>query len=70
MGYGFLERVYQNALYYSLIDVDIKCEIEKPIKVYHNGRIVGDFKADLLVEDCIILELKACDDINPAHEAQ
>ena len=70
LGYGFLERVYQNALYYALTDEGIKCEAEKQIKVYHNGRVVGDYKADLVVEDCIILELKACEELNPAHEAQ
>lgn len=70
LGYGFLERVYQNALYFALIDEGLKCETEKPIKVYHNGRVVGDYKADILVEDCVILELKACDELNSAHEAQ
>jgi len=70
LGYGFLERVYQNALYFALIDEGLKCETEKSIKVYHNGRVVGDYKADILVENCVILELKACEDLNPAHEAQ
>lgn len=70
LGYGFLERVYQNALYFALIDEGLKCEVEKPIKVYHNGRVVGDYKADLLLEDCVLLELKACEEINPAHETQ
>lgn len=70
LGYGFLERVYQNALYFALVDERIKCEIEKPVKVYHNGRVVGDYRADMIVEDCIILELKACEELNPAHEAQ
>ncbi|MDR1679229.1 MAG: GxxExxY protein [Prevotellaceae bacterium] len=70
LGYGFLERVYQNALYFALIDAGLKCEAEKMIKVYHNDRVVGDYRADLLVEDCILLELKACEEINPAHEAQ
>ena len=70
LGYGFLERVYQNALYFALTDEGIKCEAEKPIKVYHNGRVVGDYRADLVVEDSIILELKACEELNPAHEAQ
>jgi GxxExxY protein len=70
LGYGFLERVYQNALYVALTDGKIKCEVEKPIKVYHNGRVVGDYRTDLVVEDCIILELKACEELNPAHEAQ
>ena len=70
LGYGFLERVYQNALYYALIDEGLKCETEKMIKVYHNGRVVGDYRADLLVEDCVLLELKTSEDINPAHEKQ
>ncbi len=70
LGYGFLERVYQNALYFALTDIGLKCEAEKPIKVYHDDRVVGEYKADLLVEDCVILELKACEDINAAHEAQ
>lgn len=70
LGYGFLERVYQNALYYAILDEGLKCEAEKEIKVFHNGRIVGEYRADLIVEDCIILELKACEDLNPAHEAQ
>ena len=70
LGYGFLERVYQNALYFALMDEGLKCETEKLIKVYHNGRIVGDYRADLLVEDCVLLELKACEELNPAHETQ
>lgn len=70
LGYGFLERVYQNALYYALVDAGLKCEVEKLIQVYHNGRVVGDYRADLVVEDCIILELKACEELDSAHEAQ
>jgi len=70
LGYGFLERVYQNALYFALVEQGLKCEAEKSIKVYHDGHVVGDYRADLLVEECIILELKACEDLNPAHEAQ
>lgn len=70
LGYGFLERVYQNALYFALVNEGLKCEAEKPIKVYHDGYVVGDYRADLLVEDCLILELKACEELNPAHEAQ
>jgi GxxExxY protein len=70
LGYGFLERVYQNALYFALKDEGLKCETEKSINVYHNGRVVGEYRADLLVEDKILLELKACETINPAHEAQ
>ncbi len=70
LGYGFLERVYQNALYFALVEQGLKCEPEKPIKVYHDGHVVGDYRADLLVEDCVILELKACEELNPAHEVQ
>lgn len=70
LGYGFLERVYQNALYYALIDSGLRCEAEKQIKVYHNGRAVGDYRADLIVEGKIILELKACEELDVAHEAQ
>lgn len=44
--------------------------MEKPVKVYHNGRVVGDYRADTVVEESIILELKACEELNPAHEAQ
>ncbi|GAB6011124.1 GxxExxY protein [Viscerimonas tarda] len=45
-------------------------KVEKLIKVYHNGRVVGDYRADLVIENCIILELKACEELNSAHETQ
>ena len=70
LGYGFLENVYKNALYYALIDQGLKCEIEKWIKVHHDGHVVGDYRADLLVEDCVILELKAHEFLNPSNEKQ
>lgn len=70
LGHGFLERVYQNALYFALIDIGLKCEAGKSIKIYHDGHVVGDYRADLIVENCIILELKACEELNPPHEAQ
>jgi GxxExxY protein len=70
LGYGFLEKVYQNALYYALVDEGLKGETEKSIKVYHNRRVVGDYRADLLVEDCVLLELKSSEEINPANEKQ
>jgi len=70
LGYGFLEKVYQNALYYALIDEGLKCEVEKPIKVYHNERVVGDYRADLLVEDCVLLELKSSEELISAYEKQ
>jgi len=70
LGYGFLERVYQNALYYALIDEGLQCETEKSIKVYHNNRVVGDYRADILVENCVLLELKANEELNSANEKQ
>lgn len=70
LGYGFLEKVYKNALYFALIDEGIKCEAEKPIQVHFDGRVVGEYRADILVENRLILELKACEDLNPAHEYQ
>ena len=70
LGYGFLERVYQNALYYALTDEGLNCEAEKLIKVYHNGRVVGDYRADLLVENCVLLELKTNELISSANEKQ
>lgn len=70
LGYGFLERVYQNALYFALMDEGLKCEVETPIKVYYDGRVVGEYRADILVENCIILELKASEEFNLAYENQ
>lgn len=68
--YGFMERVYENALYYELIDRGFKCEPQKRIQVLYKGKIVGDYVADMIVDDCIILELKAIDEIIPANEHQ
>ena len=70
LGYGFLERVYQNALYFALIDEGLQCETEKSIKVYHNGRVVGDYRADLLVENCVLLEIKTSEELSDANEKQ
>ncbi|MFW0736083.1 GxxExxY protein [Flavobacterium sp. T12S277] len=70
LGYGFLERVYQNSLYLELKNKGLKVEAEKKIIVYYKGTKVGEYYADLVVEDLIILELKAADSIAPAFENQ
>lgn len=70
LGYGFLEKVYENALCKELIAQGLKCEAQKEIKVYYKGDVVGTYYADLLVEDCIILELKAVAEITPGHKSQ
>lgn len=59
LGYGFLERVYLNAMYIELIAMGFKVEKEKKVLVYYLGNIVGDYQADLIVGDIIVIELKA-----------
>lgn len=70
LGYGFLESVYRNALVIRLKKAGLKAEVEVPIKVHFDGQIIGDFRADILVENKVILELKAAREIDPAHIAQ
>lgn len=70
LGYGFLERVYQNALYYELLDRGLDCKVQQPIRVYYQGHLVGEYIADMLIEDKIMLELKAVKDLADEHEAQ
>lgn len=70
LGYGFLEKVYQNAMYLELKSQGYKVEAQKQIKVYYKSKLVGDYFADLLIEDSIILELKACGCLLDEHKAQ
>ena len=70
LGPGYLESVYKNAMLIELRKHDLAFEIEKPICVYYDGLIVGDFKADGVVEDMLILELKAVQSLHIAHEVQ
>ena len=70
LGYGFLEKVYQNSLYLELKNKGYKVEAQKKISVYYKGTEVGEYYADLLVEDLIILELKAAEYIVKDFENQ
>lgn len=70
LGAGFLERVYQNALYIELLKRGYECEAQKKINVYYRGVCVGEYFADILVNNRVILELKATDDICLEHELQ
>ena len=70
LGFGFIEHVYQNALSIELEKRGVECEKEKPLKVYYERVLVGDYKADIVVENKVILELKAVKDLHSAHEAQ
>ena len=70
LGYGFLEKVYQNALYNELKNNGFDVESQKQIKVYYKNVEVGEYYADLIVNDKVILELKATETITEAHEFQ
>jgi len=70
LGDGFLESVYENALYIVLTGDGLCVERQKDIAVFFRGKVIGDFKADLIVNEKVILELKAVRTINPTHEAQ
>jgi len=70
LGPGFLEKVYENALLMELKARGIKAAAQYPIKVKYKNQIVGEYFADLLVEDQVIIELKTVDKIEKIHEAQ
>ena len=70
LGYGFLEKVYENAMMVLLRREGIHAKQQAPITVYFDGEVVGDYYADILVEDKIILELKAIEKITDVHRAQ
>lgn len=70
LGAGFLESVYEKALLISLKDKGLKAEGQVPLKVKYKGHIVGDFFADILVEEKLIMELKAVKSFTPEHDAQ
>lgn len=70
LGYGFLEKVYENALMVMFEENGIRAQQQLPVKVQFHGRIIGDYIADILVENSIILELKAADRIIDLHKAQ
>jgi GxxExxY protein len=70
LGYGFLENVYQNAMFFALQDAGLNVEAQWPVKVFHRGREVGKYFADIMVNDLVILELKAVPDLLLEHELQ
>ena len=70
LGYGFLEKVYQNALYLELTSMGIQAKRNYQIEVFYLRHKVGVYYADILVENKIILELKASENIVDAHECQ
>lgn len=70
LGGGFLEKVYENALMVLFRKNGMQAEQQTPIKVFFEGEEVGNYVADILVEEQIILELKVVDGINDIHRAQ
>ena len=70
LGYGFLEKVYQRSLQVELVKSGKRAELEIPIPVKYRGVIVGEFFADLLVDEKVIVEIKVAPDYNPLDEAQ
>jgi GxxExxY protein len=70
LGYGFLEKVYENSLAYELAKRWLRVDQQVPICVFYDGHRMGEYFADILVEDRIILELKTADSITSQHKAQ
>jgi len=70
LGYGFLEKVYENALKIELKRMNLKVDQQKNIKVFYERFEVGDYFADLIVEDLVIVELKAAESLCVEHETQ
>jgi len=70
MGFGFLESVYEKCMLIELNKAGLFADSQKPIKIYYDNEIVGDFVADIIVNDTIILELKSVRRIIRAHEVQ
>jgi len=70
LGYGFLEKVYENAMYSELLEMGIPTEKQFPIEVYYKDKKVGQYFADLIIEDQVIVELKAAEAICEEHEFQ
>jgi GxxExxY protein len=70
LGPGFLEKVYENALLVELRKRGLKADSQVPIKISYKGEMVGEYIADILVEDKVIVELKAVESLEKIHEAQ
>ena len=70
LGSGFLEKVYENAMVIELTRIGLKVEQQKPLHVTYHGKCVGEYFADLVVNDKIIVELKSVSHILPVHEVQ
>ena len=70
LGFGFLEKVYVNALIIELVKMGLVCEKQRYIKVFYDGQLVGEYFADITVNDCVIIEVKAAETLIEDHEFQ
>ena len=70
LGYGFSEKVYENSLAILMQERGLKIQQQMPIHVYFHGKVVGEYIADALVNDVVVLELKAVSKLNEDHAAQ
>lgn len=70
LGYGFLEKVYERALTIELQREGLKAVCQMPVEVYYEEERVGVYIADIVVEDLVIVEVKACEVLAEEHEAQ
>jgi GxxExxY protein len=70
LGFGFLEKVYENAMLIEMGKLGLRCDQQKPIEVFYENKVVGVYYADIIVNDVVIIELKAVETICGAHEAQ
>lgn len=70
LGHGFLEKLYENALLHEIRKTGLSAESQQPIQVHYDGVLIGSYAADILVEEQIIIELKAVRSLEDLHTAQ
>jgi GxxExxY protein len=70
LGVGFLEKVYENALVHELRKERVRVEQQKPIRVTYDGIVAGEYQADLVVDNRVLVECKAASNLDPVHDAQ
>ena len=70
LGLAFWKKIYEKSLLLELVAMGLSCEKQKPITIYYNEQIVGEYFADIIVNNCVILELKAAEVLVEEHELQ
>jgi GxxExxY protein len=70
LGFGFSEKVYESALEVLLNELGMNVERQKEICVYYHGKVVGNYKADMVINDVVLLEIKSVEKLIDAHDAQ